>query len=217
MVNGKAANLINEAANFSYSLNITVFRWGRIERMFTSPVSYFKSLYPVDTLEDAKNLIDKILGIARLFNPDIPDFRSIRNLLESLLKSLADKMMSLAGEAQKEFWAAVKPLMVTIRKVLDLLKELYDHLVKEATELLKSIQDKLFDGLEEGKSFLNDIAKDHGSRSRTIGHGSEEHGGNAVQGLGGRRLFQPVWLLLAYAVERTSGNGAGPAPVRVRG
>ncbi len=160
MVNGKAAELIGEAANFSYSLNITVFRWGRIERMFTSPVSYFKSLYPVDTLEDAKNLIDKILGIARLFNPDIPDFRSIRNLLESLLKSLADKMMSLAGEAQKEFWAAVKPLMVTIRKVLDLLKELYDHLVKEATELLKSIQDKLFDGLEEGASFLNDIAKE---------------------------------------------------------
>lgn len=158
MVNGEAAKLIDKAANFSYSLNITVFRWGRIERMFTSPVSYFKSLYPVDTLEDAKNLIDKILGIARLFNPDIPDFRSIRNLLESLLKSLADKMMSLAGDAQKQFWAAVKPLMVTIRKVLDLLKELYDHLVKEATDLLKSIQDKLFDGLEEGKSFLNDIA-----------------------------------------------------------
>lgn len=158
MVNGKAAEFIKEAANFSYSLKITTFRWGRIERMFTSPVSYFKSLYPVDTLEDAKNLIDKILGIARLFNPDIPDFRSIRNLLESLLKSLADKMMSLAGEAQKEFWAAVKPLMVTIRKVLDLLKELYDHLVKEATDLLKSIQDKLFVGLEDGKSFLNDIA-----------------------------------------------------------
>ena len=160
MVNGKAQELINAAANFSYSLTITTFRWGRIERMFTSPVSYFKALYPVDTLEDAQNLIDKVLGIARLFNPDVPDFRSIRNLLESLLKSLADKMMSLVGKAQSEFWNAVKPLMVTIRKVLDLLKELYEHLVKEATEILKSIQDKLFEGLDEGKSYINDVAKE---------------------------------------------------------
>lgn len=158
MLNGKAKDLIAEAANFSYSLKITTFRWGRIERMFTSPVSYFKALYPVDTLEDAKNIIDKVLGIARLFNPDIPDFRSIRNLLESLLKSLGDKLMTLAGDAQKQFWAAVKPLMVTIRKVLDLLKELYEKVVQEATDLLNTLKNKIFDLADEGSSFLNEVA-----------------------------------------------------------
>ena len=171
-VNEAVAGLLKNAANFSYSLKITTFRWGRIERMFTSPVSYFKALYPVDTLEDAKNIIDKVLEIARLFNPDIPDFRSIRNLLESLLKTLGDKLMSLAGDAQSAFWKAVKPLMVTIRKVLDLLKELYNSLVKEATQLLTTLKDKIFALSEDGKSFLDGIADELEKLAKEITKGT---------------------------------------------
>ena len=154
MVNKSVTDGIKALKNFSYPLTLTTFKWGRIERMFTSPVSYFKALYPIDTLEDAQQLLDKVLEIARLFNPEIPDFHSIRNLLESLLQQLTDKLMSLAGEAQSAFWKAVKPLMVTVRKVLDLLKELYQTLVSETTALLVSLKEKL---MGEGSAFISEI------------------------------------------------------------
>lgn len=201
-VNEAVAGLLKTAANFSYSLKITTFRWGRIERMFTSPVSYFKALYPVDTLEDAKNIIDKVLEIARLFNPDIPDFRSIRNLLESLLKTLGDKLMSLTGQAQSEFWKAVKPLMVTIRKVLDLLKELYETLVKEATQLLTTLKDKLFALSEEGSSFLDGIASELKQLANEITKGTTVP--KSVQ-----KLFDDI---VAPAIEDAIRDSSAPDP-----
>ena len=148
-INGVTGNVVNLVSGFSYPFTITTFRWGRIERMFKDPISYFKDLYPMNGIDDVENLTAKIIGLLRLFNPDIPDYRSLRGLLESLLRKLGEMVLAAAKDAKKDLWTQVKPLMATIRKVLDLLQEMYETLKLESAEILKIIKDEVTKNLIE--------------------------------------------------------------------
>ena len=132
---------VDMAKGFSYPFTITTFKWGRIERLFTDPVSYFEEIYPVNSIEDAEKLAAKIINLVRLFNPDIPDFNSLRGMLESLLRQLGELALTAAADIRKELWEQVRPLMTMIRKVIDLLQELYETLKRESVFVLETIKD----------------------------------------------------------------------------
>ena len=131
---------IDYLKGISYPIKITTFKWSKIEKMFSNPEDYFKEQYPVNSIEDAENIVSKVIEIVRLFNPDIPDFSSIRNMLESLLRELGEKVLSVAKDARKELWEQVKPLMTMIRKVLDLLEEMYEALKRNSKEIIQEIK-----------------------------------------------------------------------------
>ena len=140
---GAVSGFIANLENFSYPITITTFKWGRIKRMFRSPISYFKQIYPIDTIEDAQNLITKVLEIARLFYPGIPDFNSLRSMLESLLETLTEKVLTAVDEVRSELWKQVKPVVMTIRKVLDLLKEMYKEISAQISKILSDIKKEI--------------------------------------------------------------------------
>ena len=139
-LSSKISGGINYLAGLSYPISITTFKWDKIEKMFTDPENYFKEQYPVNSIEDAEALATKIIDIVRLFNPDIPDFQSIRSLLESILRELGEQVLSAAKDIQKELWQQVKPLMTMIRKTLDLLQEMYESLKREAHNIIQEMK-----------------------------------------------------------------------------
>jgi len=137
---GSVQGGIDYLKGLSYPIKITTFKWSKIEKMFSDPEDYFKEQYPVNSIEDAENIVSKVIEIVRLFNPDIPDFSSIRNMLESLLRELGEKVLSVSKDARNELWEQVKPLMTMIRKVLDLLEEMYEALKRNAKEIIQEIK-----------------------------------------------------------------------------
>ena len=135
---------INYLQGLSFPIAIPTFRWAKVEKMFTDPEAYFLEQYPVNSIEDAEAIATKVIDIVRLFNPDIPDFSSIRSMLESLLRELGEKVLAYAkdatAEARHELWTHVKPLMTMIRKVLDLLEEMYEALKRDAHNTIQEIK-----------------------------------------------------------------------------
>ena len=166
MLSKGISGVVDKLNGLSYPITITTFKWGKIEKMFTAPADYFKEQYPVDSVEDVEAIVAKVLDIARLFNPDIPDFSSVRNLLESLLKELGELVLTATAEARAELWKQVKPLMTMIRKTLDLLQEMYESLKREAHHIVQEIK-RTF--LEEVVNPVCDMAKDaeHAAREAT--------------------------------------------------
>ena len=138
-------NAINYLKGLSFPISITTFKWDKIETMFSDPETYFKQQYPVDSVEDAENIVSQVIEIARLFNPLIPDFKSIRSLLESLLKELGEQVLTAAKEVRNELWDQVKPLMTMIRKVIDILEEMYQALKQEAHTIIQEIRRAVID------------------------------------------------------------------------
>lgn len=133
--------------NFEYPIKIEIIDWQSLKKLFTAPVEHFKALYPINTIEDAEDLMRRIMGILHSINPDIPDFDSLRAMLESLLRQLQQRMMKLINEAKakgkeivQKIWDTFQPLITTIRKVIDMLKE-----------LALALKDKMFDVLNDVK------------------------------------------------------------------
>ena len=145
------------ASGFSYPFTITTFKWGRVERMFKDPIGYFEERYPVNSIDDVEKLTAKIIDLVRLFNPDIPDFKSLRGMLESLLRKLGELVLTAADDVKNELWKQVQPLMTMIRKVIDLLQEMYETLRRESLFVLKTIQDTVMKNVVEPAQ--NDLQK----------------------------------------------------------
>ena len=159
-----AGNAINYLKGLSFPINITTFRWGKIEKMFSDPEAYFKEQYPVDSIEDAESIVSQVIEIARLFNPLIPDFKSIRSLLESLLRELGEQVLTAAKEVRNELWEQVKPLMTMIRKVIDVLEEMYQALKDQAhiiiQEIRRTVIEQIVNPVSDTASQIADDAKD---------------------------------------------------------
>lgn len=153
------ANLANERLetfkNFEYPIKIEVIDWNSLKKLFTQPVEHFKALYPINTIEDVEDLMRRIMGILHNINPDMPDFSSLRSLLEDLLRQLQQRMMQLMSEAKskghevvQEIWNHFQPLITTIRKVIDILKE-----------FALALKDQMFDVLSEIKAETKSVVK----------------------------------------------------------
>lgn len=142
-VSDKIAETVKKVTEFSYPLKITVIEWEKFGDIFTSPISYFKQLYPIDSADDIQALLDKVMGILHRINPDIPDFSSLMKLLEGLLKKLKEIVADAVEEARNEVLQAVKPLIDTIENIIKMLKDLAATLQAKLFYVVDSIKENV--------------------------------------------------------------------------
>lgn len=165
---------LDSIQNFSYPIKLTVLNWQSMESLFTQPIQHFKRLYPIDCVADAEDVLRRMMGILHNINPDIPDFDSLKGLLEDLLKKLQRRLIQLVNELKEEaqdIWAKFQPLITTIRKVIDMLKEMAIALKEKMSDVLNEVkgavkevvsvvQDQLEEIGSELSAEIKDIAKD---------------------------------------------------------
>lgn len=152
-------NALDVAKNFRYPMTINVLSWEKVEDLFTSPVEHFKALYPINSMADVESLMTKIMGILHSINSDIPDFSSLKKLLENLLRRLqrmvmkkinelkakaaevADSIKKKINETIDNIWNWFKPVVTTIRNVIRMLKELAVELKDKMKDVLENVKD----------------------------------------------------------------------------
>ena len=165
---GEACKTINGTLetikNISYPMTIVTVSWSSVESLFTQPVSHFKSLYPINNVDDVESLMRRIMGILHCINPDIPDFDSLRNMLESLLKRLQEKVIMLVNEAKKkaketaqEIWNKFQPIIATIRKVIDMLKEMALALKEKMYGVLNDLKAEMSEVMNGAKQIIDAV------------------------------------------------------------
>lgn len=170
--------------NFRYPMKLNLISWERVGSLFTDPVGHFRSLYPINSMADAEALMTRIMDILHRINPDIPDFSSLKRLLENLLRRLQHHVMKLiaelrekaakaVGEAKRKLkemagkvWEWFQPIVTTVRSVIRMLKDLalalkdkMQDVLDEVKDGVKVITDQLGDTFEEIKRDLGDVAK----------------------------------------------------------
>lgn len=158
---------LEEIKNFTYPINIVTIDWSSIEMLFTRPIKHFKSLYPINNVDDAENLMRRIMGILHQLNSDIPDFDSLRCLLESLLKKLQKRMMILIGEIKdnaeeeiKKIKKAFQPIITTIRRVIEILREIAIALKNRLYTVLNDVKGELTLAMNNAEDIINDVLDD---------------------------------------------------------
>ena len=157
-----AVNGSKEASDFlskySYTYKYKTIRWSSLEKLFSEPVSYFKELYPVECADDVQEVMKRILDIAHTITPKIPDFSTLRNMLEDLLRNLERRVIQFlkdkGKEVAKKVWAKVRPVIATIKQTIQMLKEM-------ALRLKENIE-TVIDGI------YNDLKKTFGEVYNTI-------------------------------------------------
>ena len=128
---GQSSNHLAEITHLTYPIEVVEVRWHALDRFFTHPLNYLKQLYPIENVDDAQALATKVMDLAHQLNPDIPDFSSLRSMLETLIRNLAKKILTTTSETRKEMWQQIRPIITTIRKIVDMLRELADVMQKE--------------------------------------------------------------------------------------
>lgn len=178
---------VKRIKDWRYPINITVISWEKVEDLFTNPVDHFKALYPIESMSDVESLMTRIMDILHSINSDIPDFSSLRKLLEDLLRKLQKhvikkinelkaQMNEVAGELKKkikkainDIWNWFQPVVTTIRNVITMLKE-----------LAIALKDEMAAVLDEVKEGARLIADDLQNEFKTI-KGKLEDVGEAVE------------------------------------
>lgn len=158
-VAGKINGALQTALDFRYPITINVISWEKVEDLFTNPIDHFKALYPIDSMADVESLMTKIMDILHRINSDIPDFSSLKKLLEDLLRKLQRMVMKKINElkaklkeaakdvksaietAIKNIWDWFQPVVTTIRNVIRMLKELALQLKDQMKEILEEVKD----------------------------------------------------------------------------
>lgn len=178
---------VKRIKDWRYPINITVISWEKVADLFTNPVDHFKALYPIESMSDVESLMTRIMDILHSINSDIPDFSSLRKLLEDLLRKLQKhvikkinelkaQMKDVASEVKKkiqkvinDIWNWFQPVVTTIRNVITMLKEL--------AIALKDEMEAVLDEVKEGARL---IADDLQNEFKTI-KGKLEDVGEAVE------------------------------------
>ena len=140
-------NALNYLNDYSYTYKYKTIRWSSIEDLFSKPIDYFKELYPIDDFDDAQDVITRILDIAHMINPRIPDFSTLRNMLEDLLKNLERRVVNFlkdkGKEVAKEIWEKVRPIIATVKQIIQMLKELALRLKEELETIIDGVYNDL--------------------------------------------------------------------------
>lgn len=155
----KINGALQTAIDYRYPITINVISWEKVEDLFTNPIDHFKALYPIDSMADVESLMTKIMDILHRINSDIPDFSSLKKLLEDLLRKLqrmvmkkinelkaklkevADDVKSAIETAIKNIWDWFQPVVTTIRNVIRMLKELAHELKGQMKNILEELKD----------------------------------------------------------------------------
>ncbi|MDL2228320.1 hypothetical protein LJC30_05475, partial [Odoribacter sp. OttesenSCG-928-L07] len=132
-------------------IEINVIYWTRIEKIFSSPIDYFKNTFSINSYDDAEELLAKVIKLANAFSVSLPDFSSTKQLLMELLIRIKDKIESelsnLSGEV-KEIFNQCKEFILDLLKTLeriaievrDTLQDGYDQFVGEANSIFKELE-----------------------------------------------------------------------------
>lgn len=178
---------LEKIKNLRYPVTITVIGWEKLEDLFSNPIDHFKALYPIDSMSDVEDLMARIMGILHNINSDIPDFSSLKNLLEDLLRKLQQHVMKKINELKaqmnevandvkqkikktiQDIWDWFQPVVTTIRNIIKMLKE-----------LALALKDKMQDVLEQVKEGARIIADDLQEDFKQI-KGKLENVADAVQ------------------------------------
>lgn len=147
------------------TVNIYVIRWDKLEDLFSDPVEYFKGIYPLYSYEDAEMLMTEILGVARAFNSDIPDFKSLKRMLYDLLvraeNKISEGLEGEAAEALKQFKAFVNDLIAMLENItMNVLRQVrsgFDELEQAVSGTIEGLQkDNIW--VELGTRIIEEIA-----------------------------------------------------------
>ena len=158
-VAGKINGALQTVLDLRYPITINVISWEKVEDLFTNPIDHFKALYPIDSMADVESLMTKIMDILHRINSDIPDFSSLKKLLEDLLRKLqrmvmkkinelkaklnevADKFKSEIEDTIRKIWEWFQPVVTTIRNVIRMLKELALQLKDQMKDVIEEVKD----------------------------------------------------------------------------
>lgn len=160
-VAGKINGALQTVLDLRYPITINVISWEKVEDLFTNPIDHFKALYPIDSMADVESLMTKIMDILHRINSDIPDFSSLKKLLEDLLRKLQRMVMKkinelkaklgldeIAEDVKKEIkktidkiWKWFQPVVTTIRNVIRMLKELALQLKDQMKDIIEEVKD----------------------------------------------------------------------------
>ena len=98
-VTKKIAKAIKGASEKFEDVHVTC--WRNFGDLFQNPVKYFNKLYPINNKEDAEEFFAKIVKIAKSFNPYMPDYDSVYQMLYELLFRVKDKINEFDTEIAK--------------------------------------------------------------------------------------------------------------------
>ena len=175
-----AVNGSKEASDFlskySYTYKYKTIRWSSLEKLFSEPVSYFKELYPVECADDVQEVMKRILDIAHTITPKIPDFSTLRNMLEDLLRNLERRVIQFlkdkGKEVAKKVWAKVRPVIATIKQTIQMLKEMALRLKENIETVINGVYNDLKKTFGEVyntiKAELDNAAKDIEAKVKEI-------------------------------------------------
>ncbi|SIN96294.1 DUF6603 domain-containing protein [Fibrobacter sp. UWB11] len=144
------------------SIQIPVFHWDRLEKMFTAPKDYLKEAFPLDSTEDVEKLAAKIATVIRSFDSDFPEFKNIKQFVLDLINRIDARLEGKIDELKneiKEKLTKFKEFLVELVKIL----ERYAYEVKNALEIafnnFKNGRDSLISELETNAKKLIEKAK----------------------------------------------------------
>lgn len=169
----KASDFLSK---YSYTYKYKTIRWSSLEKLFSEPVSYFKELYPVECADDVQEVMKRILDIAHTITPKIPDFSTLRNMLEDLLRNLERRVIQFlkdkGKEVAKKVWAKVRPVIATIKQTIQMLKEMALRLKEDIETVIDGIYSDLQKTFGEVyntiKAELDNAAKDIEAKVKEI-------------------------------------------------
>lgn len=172
----KSGKTTQYLSKYSYTYKYKTIRWSSLEKLFSEPISYFKELYPVECAEDVQEVMKRILDIAHTITPKIPDFSTLRNMLEDLLRNLERRVIQFlkdkGKEVAKKVWAKVRPVIATIKQTIQMLKEMALRLKENIETVINGIYNDLKKTFGEVyntiKAELDNAAKDIEAKVKEI-------------------------------------------------
>lgn len=139
----KSGKTTQYLSKYSYTYKYKTIRWSSLEKLFSEPVSYFKELYPVECADDVQEVMKRILDIAHTITPKIPDFSTLRNMLEDLLRNLERRVIQFlkdkGKEVAKKVWEKVRPVIATIKQTIQMLKEMALRLKEDIETVINGV------------------------------------------------------------------------------
>lgn len=172
----KSGKTTQYLSKYSYTYKYKTIRWSSLEKLFSEPISYFKELYPVECADDVQEVMKRILDIAHTITPKIPDFSTLRNMLEDLLRNLERRVIQFlkdkGKEVAKKVWAKVRPVIATIKQTIQMLKEMALRLKENIETVINGVYNDLKKTFGEVyntiKAELDNAAKDIEAKVKEI-------------------------------------------------
>ena len=181
----EADSVVNSLIPYEFSttfeVKIPVFHWELVEIMFTNPMKYLKTAFPLNEYTDVENLIAKITNLIRSFNGDFPQIESIKQFIWEFIFRIGDYIdchRDDVSEDVKEEFEKIKKFLLDLLKVCDAIavetknvlinifeqfqndcndsKNKLVQLKNSVVDSLADVSRKVFESIDFGKSNVQD-------------------------------------------------------------